>query len=287
MKKPFLKWPGGKYRLLDRILGCLPAGRRLVEPFAGSGAVSMNASHSRLLICDSNPDVIGCMQALREGGEDFIRHSAGYFTPEANTSETYYRLREEFNSMHRDDEPGPDTAQKAACSAARQARAALFIYLNRHGYNGVIRYNRRFQFNVPFGRYARPRFPEKEMRAFLEKLNTAETTLRVCDFRESFAQLKKGDVVYCDPPYMPLSETAKFTAYSGRSFGRAEQEQLVKMARAAAARGIPVLISNHDTEQTRALYAAAREIHSFDVWRSISCKGEKRLKVAELIAVFS
>lgn len=266
--KPFLKWPGGKFRLLDKILSRLPAGRRLVEPFAGSGAVFLNASHDACLVCDLNPDLIGLFNTLQRCGTPFIERCGKLFSPRYNTSTAFYRFRDRFNT-----------------STDAEERAALFLYLNRHAYNGLVRYNASGKFNVPFGSYAAPYFPKAELQAFLKKCATCEIVFAVRDFRETFAALRPGDVVYGDPPYVPLSPTANFTTYAGNVFGPEEQKALAAAARAAAARGVPVLLSNHDTPVTRALYDGA-QTQSFAVRRTISCNGAQRGHAPELLAVF-
>ena len=264
-----MKWPGGKFRLLDAILPELPSEGRLVEPFVGSGAVFMNAANPDCLLCDINPDLIGFFQALAADGDAFIRECREFFVPEANRSDEYYRRRDELNALP----PG-------------QARAALFLYCNRHGYNGLSRYNARGEFNVPFGRYSRPYFPEAEMRAFLEKKASTRLEFRVADFRQTFSLVREGDVVYCDPPYIPLSPTANFTGYAGNSFGRVEQEGLAQCIERAAERARRIVVSNHDTPEARELYRRASGMRRISVRRSISCKGARRGTVAELLAVY-
>lgn len=266
-QRPFLKWAGNKYQILHRILQDLPAGNRLIEPFAGSGAVFLNTDYERYLINDINPDLIALFQTLQERGEEFIQYAARYFTPKNNTAEAYYRLRERFNTTR-------DVARKSA----------LFLYLNRHGYNGLCRYNASHRFNVPFGRYARPYFPAAEMRAFHAKARRAKF---VCvDFRKAMAGARRGNVVYADPPYVPLNDTSYFTSYSSTGFGSPEQEALAQLAEDLAGRGVPVLISNHDTPFTSKIYRNAG-ITRFRVRRSISCKGAERNEVNELLALFA
>lgn len=266
--RPFLKWAGGKFRLLASILPELPAGNRLVEPFAGSAALYLNAPFSQALVCDINADLINLYQELQRSGEPFIHHCSEYFTEENNTPERYYALRDAFNTSH---EPS--------------LRAVLLLYLNRHGFNGLVRYNSKGIFNTPFGKYKKPYFPRDEMHAFLRK-NQQTCTEFVCqDFRQVFSSLRPGDVVYCDPPYVPLSRTANFTNYSGAHFTDADQKDLATLATAARDHGIPVILSNHDTEVTRRLYAAAR-LKRFTARRTISCRGEARHAVPELLALY-
>lgn len=268
-RKAVLKWPGGKYRLLHAILPLLPPEGRLVEPFVGSGAVFLNAPHARCLLADVNPDVIAFHRALAGGGDVFIAACRRHFGGDANTPDKYYRRRDAFNRMK-----------------AGAARSALFLYLNRHCYNGLVRYNAAGGFNVPFGRYDRPYFPEAEMRAFLERAGAAETEFAVADFRELFKKIRRGDAVYCDPPYVPLSATANFTTYAAKGFGPADQEDLARLAARAAARGATVVVSNHDSAWTRELYRDAAELRFADVRRVISRDGGGRGMVREVLAVF-
>lgn len=265
--KPFLKWAGSKYQIIDRIKELLPAGRRLIEPFVGSAAVFLNTDYESYLLCDSNRDLINLYRYLKKDGPPFIEYCRTFFVPGNNTPEIYYRLRREFN-MTED----------------RRKKAALFLYLNRHCYNGLCRYNTTGQFNTPFGRYRKPYFPEKEMLFFWEK--TKKAVFICCDFREAMKMAEPGDVVYCDPPYVPLSDTANFTSYSREGFSLKEQRLLAEMAEVLARRGIPVLLSNHDTEFTRSAYASA-QIASFDVQRYISCDGQSRGRAPEMLALFS
>lgn len=266
-QRPFLKWAGNKYRLLAQIIQVLPQGKRLIEPFAGSAALFLNTEYERYLVNDINPDLIALYQILQQEGKDFIHYAGSFFTPRHNTPEAYYRLRTRFNTTD-------DSAEKAA----------LFVYLNRHGYNGLCRYSASGVFNVPFGRYKRPYFPRKEMVAFHLKARRAKFTC--LDFRKVFARARHGTVVYADPPYVPLSGTARFTHYSGHSFGPEEQEALSQNAERLAKRGIPVLISNHDTPSTRQAYRNAKLI-GFSVTRFISCKGDQRAPVNEVLALFT
>lgn len=264
--RPFLKWAGNKYRIIERVKARLPAGRRLVEPFTGSGAVFLNTDYPRYLLADGNKDLIDLYRTLQTEGEAFITDCRRLFRPGNNTAEAYYRLRAEFN----------------ACHDIRR-RATLFVYLNRHGYNGLCRYNAKGGFNVPFGRYKQPYFPAAEMLAFHHKARRA--VFKHETFEQTLRRLRGGDVVYCDPPYVPLSLSSSFTAYHADGFSLAQQQQLADLAAAAAGRDIPVLISNHDTPFTRDAYRGA-DIELLSVQRSISCQGHKRGYVGELLALY-
>jgi DNA adenine methylase len=266
--KPFLKWAGGKYRILDNILRELPQGRRFVEPFAGSCAVYLNTNFPKALIADLNADLISLYLHIQREGEDFINYCASFFNPENNTRERYIALRGRLNS-----------------SNDAKERAAILLYVNRHAFNGLIRYNSKGGFNVPFGKYAKIYLPFKELLAFYEKTRSTKTEFIATDFRSIFSSLEPGDVVYCDPPYMPLSPTSRFTAYSGNIFQEQDQRDLALLAQDACKKGIIVVLSNHDTEITRKLYSSAM-IKYFTVQRFISCDGDNRAKVPELLAIY-
>lgn len=261
-----MKWAGNKVQIVGRLKAALPPGNRLIEPFVGSGALFVNTSYPAYLLADANGDLINLYKQLQAEGMGFIEYCRTFFTPDNNTSERFYALRTRFNET-------PITREKAA----------LFVYLNRHCYNGLCRYNRSGEFNVPFGRYKKPYFPAEEMKSFYHKSCAAE--FQQADFVETMAAAQAGDIVYCDPPYVPLSDTANFTSYSAGGFGEEEQMRLARMAEALASRGVTVLISNHSTAFTRQAYAQA-SITEFHVQRYISCNGAKRGKAHELIAVF-
>lgn len=265
--RPFLKWLGNKYRCLDNILPNFPEGRRLVEPFAGSCAIFLNTSFKTYLLGEKSADLIHLYSFLQQEGAPFIAQAKNYFRPKYNQEAIFYKLRDDFNQ-----------------ATNKRKRALLFLYLNRHGYNGLCRYNLKGGFNVPFGRYDAPYFPEKEMDYFHQK--SQGVSFLYADFQDTIKQAKKGDVVYFDPPYAPLSNSANFTGYTHTKFGEEEQHVLANLAQGLANRGIPSLISNHDTPFTRALYQNA-SVTSFKVQRFISCKGNKRKPVRELLALFT
>ena len=266
--KPFLKWAGGKYRILDKILRELPKGSRFVEPFAGSCAVYLNTDFPKAFICDLNSDLINLYRHLQQEGEYFFQYCASFFTPENNTRSAYTALRDRLNT-----------------SSETRERGALLLYVNRHAFNGLIRYNSKGGFNVPFGKYKKPYFPLEELRAFYRKTQSTATEFMAADFRSIFTRLKPGDVVYCDPPYVPLSQTSSFTAYAGNTFNAQDQHDLAALAGEAWQKGIHVVVSNHDTALTRNLYASAM-LKRFTVQRFISCDGDNRGAAPELLAMY-
>ncbi|PCI38675.1 MAG: DNA adenine methylase [Thiotrichales bacterium] len=268
--RPIVKWLGGKYRLIDKITDLLPAGDRLIEPFVGSAAVFLNTNYASYVLNDANPDLINLYLQLQDGRGKFIKYCASYFSGKLNNKEQYYKLRERFNSLE--------------CNAEK---AALFLYLNRHGFNGLCRYNTgKGEFNVPFGSYVQPYFPEQPMLDFLQKLAAVKVKFVCKDYKQVLRNLKSGDVVYADPPYVPLSKTASFTKYCPVDFTMADQEYLAKRALALRDRNIAVLISNHSNEITKKLYKTANKIQHFAVGRSISSDIANRQRAKELLALF-
>lgn len=265
--RPFLKWPGNKFRCIEHIIQQLPRSRRLIEPFTGSGSVFLNTTYEQYLLAETNPHLIDLFTQLQNEGETFIEYCKQWFNEKNNQKHRYYELRERFNHCK-----------------SRRLRSALFIYLNRHGFNGLCRYNQKGLYNVPFGTYQKPYFPYKEMLAFKEKAANANFIHQ--DFRKTFTLAEAGDVIYCDPPYYPLSKTAYFTSYHHQGFKEAEQIELARLAIEASQKGIHVIISNHDTPFVRHHYQAAKSIVSFEVTRSISCLGNKRVSAPEVLAYF-
>ncbi|MGK2946217.1 MAG: adenine-specific DNA-methyltransferase [Candidatus Malihini olakiniferum] len=270
MKKnrAFLKWAGGKYPLIKEIRRYLPAGDCLIEPFVGAGSVFLNTEYDRYILADINSDLINLYDIVKIQIDDFIRDAWELFTNEHNMAEMFYLLRDEFN----------------LCTVPYR-RAVLFLYLNRHCYNGLCRYNMRGEFNVPFGRYKKPYFPEQELRCFANKARNA--TFVCGNYQQTLFKATPGAVIYCDPPYIPLSATANFTAYHTNNFNNIDQKSLAMMAhRLSADNAIPVLISNHDTELTREWYRGAA-LYVVRARRTISKNIIGRSKVDELLALYS
>lgn len=270
-QRAFLKWAGGKFRLTDEICRHLPKKACLVEPFVGAGSVFLNSQFERYLLADINPDLINLFNTIKQDVDRYISHAQPLFThPNANTRAFYNSRRDEFNQ-----------------STDPFTRSVIFLYLNRFGFNGLCRYNKKQQYNVPFGRYKKPYFPEAELRQFAEKAQKA--TFICADFEQTFRYLQENPdeyVVYCDPPYAPIQQETNFTNYAGGGFSLEQQKQLADSAVKLQQNKISVLISNHDTPFTRQIYQKA-QIHTLQVQRSIGQKAQTRVKVGELLALFA
>lgn len=269
-----LKYAGGKFEQVELIAKHLPKGKRLIEPFVGGGSVFLNTDYPAYLLADSNQDLINLFLVLQRDGDDFTDYAESYFSRMSNSEERYYQWRELFN----EDSTGSDDVLKAA----------LFLYLNRHGYNGLTRYNADGDFNVPFGRYKQVYFPREELLAFHRKANERAVEFYCVDFLDVMDEAKDCDAVYCDPPYIPLTESASFTAYSGKPFGWLEHVRLAEAARIVSReRGATVLINNHATSEVNRLYReTGAKLYFATVKRSISCKAHHRQGVREVLAVY-
>jgi DNA adenine methylase len=265
--RAFLKWAGGKYSLLEHILPYLPKSPKLIEPFFGAGSIALNAQYDSYQLNDINTDLVDLYKLVQHSSEYFVTALAPLFTPESNDSDFYYQRREEFNAT--------DDAFR---------KALLFVYLNRHGYNGLCRYNRKGGFNVPFGRYVKPKMPSAEIAYFAERFANAEFTN--LDYAEVIKKAPDNSVIYCDPPYIPISKTASFTQYATSGFSLESQEKLAQtVLDIVSKRPVTVIISNHDTPLSRRLYQGAK-FNSFSARRLISQNPLNRKPVKELIAIF-
>ncbi len=267
--RSFLKWAGNKYRCLQHILPEFPKATRLIEPFSGSGSIFMNTHYEEHVLAESNLDLIVLFQSIKTDGLSFINYCHEFFIENNNQKKQYYNLRDAFNDCCPKNNP--------------ELRAALFLYLNRHGYNGLCRYNQNGMYNVPFGLHKKPYFPHQEMLHFHQQSNRA--TIIHSDFKQTFLHALPGDVIYCDPPYVPIEQQTNFTAYTGTNFSENEQINLANLANEFAQKGVTVLISNHDTPLTRHYYKNAT-IKSFPVTRNINCKQDGRMPAQELLAKF-
>ena len=268
--KPVLKWAGGKRQLLPPILSFINEafpGRigTYYEPFVGGAAVFFalvaQNKFERAKLSDQNEDLIRVYRELRDDADAVIRELEK-LCELGEGEEVYYKVR----------------AKRPLKDAARAAR---LIYLNRTGYNGLYRVNRSGGFNVPFGRYKKPNILDRSrLLSAAEALRGVD--LAVEDFQESCKQAKRGDFVYFDPPYLPVSKTASFAEYHSEAFALAEHERLAKTFARLTKKGVSVLLSNSDTPETRGLYAEF-ETRTVLAKRAINSVGARRGAVSELL----
>jgi DNA adenine methylase len=258
--RPILKWAGGKRQLLPELRPYYPRRfGRYVEPFLGSGAVFLDLHNRGLLhgrrvaLSDINADVIGCYRVVRDE-VDRVVGTLRALEREHRTRGTalFYEIRDEaFNPARRRVHASADPA-----GAYTVRLAAMLIFLNRTGYNGLFRVNARGEYNVPAGRYATPVIcDEPNLRAWSAALARPGVTLRVASFDGAVEDAGLDDFVYLDPPYAPLSGTARFTSYTAGGFGAIQHEALQRSVIALASRGAFVVLSNSVVPQIRTLYA--------------------------------
>ncbi|HHK9305410.1 TPA: Dam family site-specific DNA-(adenine-N6)-methyltransferase [Escherichia coli] len=268
-ERPIFKWVGGKFSELPTVLEHLPHGKRLIEPFVGGGSVFTNAGFRHNLLNDINGDLINFYQTLQREGHSLVTLTYSFFK-NYNNADAYLEVREAFNRGKYD----------------QLHHAAAFLYLNRHCFNGVTRYNQKGEFNVGYGKYKAPYFPHAEMEAFLADDVLKNTSFVSGDFAGVIEAAGEDDVIFCDPPYEPLPDTEGFTSYSGNSFRFDEQKRLVSLLVEAHQRGAKVVITNSGAPNIRELYEGnGFKVHHMAARRSVSCKASTRVVANDIIAI--
>lgn len=299
LPRPFLKWAGGKRQLLPELRQFYPrAFDRYVEPFLGSGAVFFDLSAAGLLtgrsavLADVNRDLVGCYEALRANTATLIRHLSCLAAERAHDpARHYYEVRDaRFNPLRREVMAGRRSLGRVRGRYPAQL-AAMLIYLNRTGFNGLFRTNARGAFNVPAGRYSNPTIcDERALRAAAAALVPGRVELRAAGFEQVLAGAQRGDFVYLDPPYAPLSATSSFTGYTEGGFGDEDQRRLRDVVVGLARRGCHVLLSNSTAPVIRSLYQrdpqvenAGLRVHRVRARRAINSRGALRGPVDEFL----
>ena len=268
---PFIKWAGGKRQLLTELESRLPTGwNTYFEPFVGGGALLVHLENKgrirSAVIADINQELINLYHIVKQHPCRLL--SAVLNDEFRNDADSFNRWKREFN-------------QVMGARGYEVERAAILIYLNRYGFNGLWRVNNKGEFNVPFGRHAdRTLVCESSLIQFsslLKKVQILNT-----DFESAVRSAKRGDFVYFDPPYMPVSKTAKFTDYNSRGFRIADQERLATRFRKLSKKGVQVMLSNSKVPEIEELY---RDFHieTVEAKRYINCNGLRRNGTEEII----
>lgn len=270
--KPFTKWTGGKRQLLPQLLEYMPSEiSKYYEPFIGGGALFFELQPKQAVINDLNAYLVLSYEQIRDNVDELIALLEEH--QEKNSKEYYLDLR----AVDRD---GRIESMSATEKAAR------LLYMLRVDFNGLYRVNAKNEFNVPYGRYKNPKIVDEELlRNVSEYLNHYDVQILTGDFEVAVRDAKKGDFVYFDPPYAPVSATSAFTAYTHEGFGSREQERLRDCFVDLTQRGVKVMLSNSDVGAIRELYG---DIPNIDIQivganRMINSKADKRGKVNELI----
>ena len=262
--RPFLRWVGGKARLVGRLLpfaADLSSTGTYYEPFLGAGSLFFALRPDRAFLADHNPDLMGCFERVKARPDLVWRHLRTLLSRQSR--DEYYALRVEFNQ-----------------AVTSYRRAALFIYLNKTCFNGIWRVNQAGEFNVPYGAKAKAGFPN---RVDLLRCSTALANARLAtaDFEATLAGAAAGDFVYLDPPYLPLSTTAFFRHYTAGRFAPEDHERLALAATDLAMKGARVMVTEGDSPLIRKWYRDFN-ICEVAVRRSVSCDAQ-RLDAQELI----
>ena len=270
--KPFVKWVGGKRQLMQELEHNFPKQFGIYhEPFLGGGAVMFNLlSKEPKLSCnvsDFNADLILAYVTIRDKLgkliESLENHSKNYHK---NSSEYYYQVRKQ--------EPKQQIE-----------KVSRLIFLNRTCFNGLYRVNKKGQFNVPLGRYTNPNIVNKEnLTAVSKVLQSKKIKISCRDFEAVLDDAKKGDLVYFDPPYQPVSSTANFTSYTHRNFIEDDLERLADLANNLTSKGCFVLLSNSNSKVVKEYFSSKHwSINTIDANRAINSNSKKRTGHKEII----
>lgn len=261
--RPFLKWAGGKTQLLKDLEKFFPKQfSTYYEPFLGGGAVFFHLVENRppfkAILSDLNEELINTFGVVKDRVEDLITllkiHKTKY---KREPKEYYYRIRE----LELED---------------AVERAVRLVFLNKTCYNGLYRVNKEGKFNVPFGKYKNPEIYDPEnLRTVSQVLRFSRAELVAQDYQEATKNARKGDFIYFDPPYQPVSSTASFTGYTNAGFSFEEQKRLGNWFRELDGRECQILLSNSDTKEVRDIYEGYH-IKTVAAMRAISCKGDRR-----------
>ena len=274
---PFVKWAGGKRKLAPLLIETFPIEfdpekNRYFEPFIGGGALMFALGQpggklivpgKSLFINDMNPELTNTYEVIRDNVSALIKELE-VLSKKIN-EKTFYDIR-------------------STVPRSKVARAARFIYLNKTCFNGLWRVNSKGEFNVPFGKSKNPSlFVEENLRACSKRLKGS--TITNVSFEKAVSKARKGDLVYFDPPYIPLSASASFSAYAKEGFGMNEQELLAETIGKLNSKGVYVLLSNSDTPLTRKIFRKSLTLRKVLMSRSISSSGSTRKPVYEVLGM--
>ena len=268
---PFLKWVGGKTQLLSQFQPLFPTNfRRYYEPFVGSGAVFFHLQPEDAVLSDLNPHVIAVYQHLQGNIDALVARlydiqTTYHALSKEQQEQAYYQARARYNAL-------PSESLE---------KAALLIFLNKTGYNGLYRESKLGGYNVPFGRYENPAlFDEANLRAVSQALQ--HVVLLNTDFSSVVETAQEGDLVYFDPPYVPLTKTSSFTSYTKGEFSLEQQIKLAEVVRQLTRKGVFVMLSNSNAEAIRELYKDL-SINEVQASRAVNSKASLRGKITEVV----
>lgn len=272
---PIVKWVGGKRQLqtviVPNLLKQLAPENRYFEPFLGGGAIFFGLKPGNALLADINSGLINLYEQLRDNPKELI--------------DSIVQIEEKYNSLERPEQEKLFYKTREAYNQNERKginQAVNFLFLNKTGFNGIYRENSRGGFNVPFGKR------QKVVLGEVQNLHAASTlfkeaTLLNVPFEMSCAEAKAGDIVYFDPPYVPLTATAAFTSYSAGGFGLKEQQHLRDVFISLDKKGVKVALSNSSAPIIREDLYKGYIIKEIRATRNVSAKSQGRAPVTELI----
>lgn len=261
---PFVKWAGGKKQLLDRLEERMPETYgRYYEPFIGGGALLLDVQPKNAIVNDVNEQLLNVYRQLKADAEVVISILNGLDAVECN-KEHYLKMRAEYN-------------KKIAAHILDAECAALTIWVNKHCFNGLYRVNSKGLFNVPYNnKVGGASMSEENLRGIGAYLNSGDIEIREGDFEAACADVRAGDFVYFDSPYIPVSETANFTDYTKDGFSYEDHRRLADLFRRLDAAGVKIMLSNHNVDLVYELYDGFK-IEAVDVKRAINRDASKRV----------
>ena len=264
---PFLKWAGGKRQLISQMRKYFPKDfNRYIEPFIGGGAVYFYLKPKVSVIVDINEEIINCYKVIQNNVEELIE----LLKTHKNEKDYYYRIRE----LDRDEK---------FTKLTNIEKASRMIYMNRCCYNGLYRVNSKGQFNVPFGKYKNPNFCDE---VNLLAVNKALKNVKIVhgSFEVSLDYAEKGDFIYFDPPYYPISKTSSFTSYTKENFGEESQKKLFNVFKKLDKLDCKLMLSNSYHDYIIDLYKDFNIIE-LDERRAINCNATKRGNIKVLLII--
>ena len=262
---PIVKWVGGKRQLMFELLKNMPKSyNRYFEPFIGGGALFFELQPDNAYISDMNEELINLYQVVKDNVYELIADLQKH-----DISKEYFM---EIRNIDRTEEYRNWSDVK---------KASRFIYLNRTCFNGMYRVNSKGEFNVPFGHYKNPRIVDENNLVNCSNL-LQKTEIKHADFSEILKEVKKGDFVYFDPPYVPLSETSSFTSYTKDGFDLDMQFKLRDVCDELDSMGVKFLLSNSDTKLVNELYENYN-IKKVFASRQINANADGRGKITEVL----
>ena len=269
--KPFVKWAGGKRQLMSELEKNFPTKfGTYLEPFLGGGAVMFDLltkePNLKCNVSDLNSDLVLAYVTIRDRLEKLIEslenHSKNYHR---DSTGYYYEVRRQ--------EPKNQIE-----------KVSRLLFLNKTCFNGLYRVNSKGKFNVPLGRYTNPNIVNKEnLQAVSKTLQSGKIKISCRDFSSIIKDAKKGDFVYFDPPYQPVSDTANFTSYTHRDFTEDDLERLADLANQLNSKGCNVMLSNSNSKTVKKLFSSGWKIKEIKANRAINSNSQKRTGHKEII----